>query len=194
MEAEMTRNLAAVLVAAGLCAGSAASLPGSADAAPQTQRILAGAKILPAGAYRIAGRAIGCGSAETLIAPHFWDYGGALPGLIILNPSKMARLPDKVKRFVYAHECGHQVVGSDETAADCYAIARGRREGWLTQADVGSVCRLLFRHARGDRVHLPGPERCRMLDACYLAAGSGGAPASTLRTLGGRRTPPAEPR
>ncbi len=132
--------------------------------------IVNNATIKPPGTYRMAGRTLRCGNTDTIVSPRFWDYGGAMPGLIILNPNKLARLPRQVRLFVYYHECGHQYVDDDETAADCYAVRQGRRDGWLTPAGVKQICTRLFRNSSGDRFHAPGPARCSMLERCYADA------------------------
>lgn len=124
-------------------------------------------KLLQPGVYRIGKRRMSCGRAKTLISRKFWDYGGALPNLIILNPSKLNRLPRRLRMFVYEHECAHQRVGADEVAADCVAITKGKREGWLRRRDVQSVCNRLFKHSKGDRYHPAGPKRCRLLMQCF---------------------------
>lgn len=126
-----------------------------------------GGRLLPAGAYRIGNRRMRCGNAQTLLSNKFWDYGGALPDLIILNPRKMNTLPRRIRMFVYEHECAHQTVGEDETRADCAAIIKGKREGWLSRRDVQHICHKLFIHSAGDRYHAPGPQRCQQLMQCY---------------------------
>ena len=130
-----------------------------------------GGRLLQAGAYRIGNRRMRCGSAKTLISPKFWDYGGALPDLIILNPRKMKTLPRRLRMFVYEHECAHQNTSS-ETRADCTAIKKGKREGWLRRRDVQHVCQRLFLHSKGDRYHPAGPKRCKLLLQCYDGRGS----------------------
>lgn len=141
--------------------------------------IVENATILPPGAYRIGGRIMRCGDARTIVSPEFWDYGGSMPGLIIMNPSKLSRLPRQVRLFVYHHECSHQTVGDDEAAADCRAVKRGRREGWLTPAGVKQICSRLLYDSEGDYYHWPGPARCALIDRCYADA------ASDTRSAGG---------
>lgn len=124
-------------------------------------------KLLQPGVYRIGKRSMRCGRAKTLVSAKFWDYGGALPNLIILNPRKMNSLPQRLRMFVYEHECAHQRVGADEVAADCIAVTKGKREGWLRRRDVQAVCKRLFIHSKGDRYHPAGPRRCKLLMQCY---------------------------
>ena len=159
------RSLLAVCVfLLGLC------VAGGSGARGQTlllSDLADGGRLLPAGAYKIGNRRMRCGSARTLLSPKFWDYGGALPDLIILNPHKMNSLPRRIRMFVYEHECAHQTVGANETRADCTAIRKGKREGWLKRRDVQHICQRLFIHSKGDRYHLPGPQRCKKLLQCY---------------------------
>ena len=126
-------------------------------------------KVLAPGSLRLAGRYMGCGHTPTLISHTFWDYGGAKKGMIILNPTKLDGLSDAVRLYVYTHECGHQVYGPRETRADCYAVERGKREGWLDATGVDEICAFL-QHRPGDWVHPPGPKRCEIMRACYSKA------------------------
>jgi len=142
-------------------------VPQPAAAGSRTVYFLKNSHVVAPGKYRIGRRQVKCGSARTVIAPRFPDYGGALPGMIILNPGKLRRISLTVRRFVYAHECGHQIVGRDETAADRYAIQRGRRMGWLNRRGVKQICRELFRGEKGDRQHPPGAVRCRAIANAY---------------------------
>lgn len=118
------------------------------------------------GKLKLAGRYMSCGRTPTLMSHTFWDYGGAKKGMIILNPSKLEELTDAARLYVYAHECGHQLLGPKETAADCYAVKRGRREGWLTREGMTEICTFLAPH-RGDWVHPPGPVRCKIMTKCF---------------------------
>ncbi|MGF7160706.1 hypothetical protein FHS85_002337 [Rhodoligotrophos appendicifer] len=122
------------------------------------------------GQAMVAGQPVRCGGSRTLISPHFYDYGGAMKGLIILNPRKLARLPRVSQLFVFAHECGHQHVGQSESRADCFAVQQGKTAGWLKERDIGTICASLFSNSRGDEFHAPGPKRCSMLKACYRDA------------------------
>ncbi len=126
-------------------------------------------KVIAAGKLKVAGRSMRCGRTPTLISRRFWDYGGATNGLIILNPRKLATIPKAVRFYVYAHECGHQIYGATEIKADCYAVRRGRRAGWLTRRGLGQICHF-FRNHQGDYVHPPGPERCRLMTRCFNGA------------------------
>lgn len=126
-------------------------------------------KVLAPGSLTLAGRRMSCGRTPTLISHTFWDYGGAKKGMIILNPTKMGGLSDAVRLYVYAHECGHQIYGPRELRADCYAVERGKREGWLDEIGMNDVCTFIEPHP-SDWVHPPGPKRCEIMRACYEKA------------------------
>jgi len=161
----MVRRVSHFVLAAIAAAVIGASAP--AHAVSLSELMSGGARVLEPGEYSIRGRNLRCGNAQTLLTAKFWDYGGSLPDLIILNPQKMRTLPWRTRLFVYYHECAHQTVGSDEVAADCRAIRRGKREGWLRPADVETICTGLFIHSRGDYYHPPGRERCEYLRQCF---------------------------
>lgn len=138
------------------------ALPTAPVAAPED-------KTIAPGKLKIAGRIMGCGRTPTLISNSFWDYGGATRGLIILNRKRLKTLPGAVQLYVYAHECGHQIYGVSEPRADCYAVKRGRREGWLSKRGMEQICHFL-KDLPGDHVHPPGPVRCKTMTACYKSA------------------------
>ncbi|MGE0611052.1 MAG: hypothetical protein AB7G34_02360 [Hyphomicrobiales bacterium] len=161
-------------LAAGLCAAIMAVPPGEparAETEPTPKD-----RLLAAGTLRLAGRLMRCGGTPTLMSHHFWDYGGATRDKIILNPTKLTPLPSSVQLFIYAHECGHLLYGPKEIQADCYAIKRGRREGWLSREGLDEVCAFFSDHP-GDYAHPPGPERCQIMTRCF----DGGAPRQAVR-------------
>ena len=145
-------GVAAMFAAAGLLGASVAAAPGD--------------KMVGPGKLKLGGRFIACGLMPTQLSSTFWDYGGSTKGRIILNPVKLATLPKQVRLWVYAHECGHQIYGARETRADCYAVQRGRREGWLEQSGLNQICAFLRDHP-GDWVHPPGPKRCAAMAQCF---------------------------
>lgn len=151
--------IALAVAACGLAWGAGG---GESRAAPEE-------KVLAPGKLKLAGRAMRCGGVRTLISHTFWDYGGAKQGFIILNPTKLEGLPATVRLYVYAHECGHQLYGPRETRADCYAVERGLRSGWLDKHGMDQICDFLKDHP-GDWVHPPGPVRCEKMRACYKKA------------------------
>jgi hypothetical protein len=71
-----------------------------------------------------------------------------------------------VQRFVFAHECGHHHVGSNELAADCWAARQGRREGWLRWGDLATVC-ASWAHAPAGSTHPSAALRCANLNRCF---------------------------
>jgi hypothetical protein len=125
------------------------------------------AKILPAGQLTIDGRKVICGRRPTVLNSKLDDYGSAYPGFVILNPKYMATIKSTaVKLWIHAHECGHQFRGPDEETADCFAVQRGRREGWLTPQGLDEVCAFMA-SAKASDMHLAGPKRCEAMKACY---------------------------
>lgn len=119
-----------------------------------------------AGKARIAGARMSCHAADVYIGNDVPGPGFALPGKILIGPKHLKRYPGITQRLIFLHECGHQYVGADETAADCWAVRIAKRQGWLTQAGIRSTCRALW-HTAGGASHLPGPERCAALTQCF---------------------------
>lgn len=126
----------------------------------------AGAQIVPSGALRLDGRKAICGQRPTVLDNQLDDYGAAYPGFLILNPKLMNRVSTAVKMWIYAHECGHQFRGPDEETADCFAVQRGRRQGWLTQDGLEEVCAFIS-PAKGDSMHFSGSYRCESMRKCF---------------------------
>ncbi len=157
----------ALVMAAGL-AGAAALRHLYADPTPEQYLAHIGGKgeIVPAGALEIDGATFSCGHRPTVLADTLDDYAAAYYGFLILNKQRFSKLPMTLKRYVYAHECGHQYVGRGELAADCYAARTGRREGWLDQAGVEEICSFIGR-AKASPRHPAGPERCEYIRSCF---------------------------
>ena len=125
------------------------------------------ARILPSGELTIDGRKVICGRRPTVLNNKLDDYGSAYPGFVILNPKAMATIKSTaVKLWIHAHECGHQFRGPDEETADCFAVQRGRREGWLTPQGLEEVCTFMS-SAKASNMHLAGTKRCEVMKACY---------------------------
>ena len=101
--------------------------------------------------------------------PNFQSWGGAYPGFVILNPDWLKDLATPVKLYVYAHECGHQYVGRDEEDADCFAVKRGRRYGWLKDEGMDAICTFISK-LKGDSQHFAGAKRCEIMRRCYADA------------------------
>ncbi len=147
-------------------------LPDSAraQAEPTAEQYVAqvggGAQVIEPGELLIGDRPMGCGTRATVIDPNLDDFAAAYPGFIILNPRRMAGVKPNVARWIYAHECGHQFRGPDEDRADCFAVQRGRRQNWLTAADVEDICTFIS-PAQGDSMHFSGPMRCQSIRRCF---------------------------
>lgn len=125
-----------------------------------------GAKILPMGELKLDGRKMVCGQRPTVLDEQLDDYGAAYPGFLILNPKLLAKVSTPVKLWIHAHECGHQFRGPDEETADCFAVQRGRRQGWLTPEGLEEICRFIA-PAKGDSMHFQGSHRCEAMRQCY---------------------------
>jgi len=156
--------------AAGIAVLALAPLMGAAVAGPTPEeymaRVGAGAKLVPSGKLEIDGRKVYCGRRPTVLDGKLDDYGAAYPGFLILNPRLMAKVSNAVKLWIHAHECGHQYRGPDEETADCFAVQRGRRYGWLTPEGLEEVCRFIS-PAKGDSMHFSGSHRCEAMRRCY---------------------------
>lgn len=124
------------------------------------------AKIVPPGELVIENRKVICGKRPTVLDSKLDDYGAAYPGFLILNPKLLARVSMPVKLWIHAHECGHQYRGPDEETADCFAVQRGRRQGWLTPEGLEEVCKFIA-PAKGDSMHFKGSHRCEAMRVCY---------------------------
>ncbi|WP_088343658.1 MULTISPECIES: hypothetical protein [Rhodomicrobium] len=131
--------------------------------------------VVPAGELTYDGHNFRCGRFPTVLNAKLNDYGAAYFGFVLLNPDRFATMSPMVKRYAYAHECGHQYVGYDEGEADCYAIRRGRREGWLDRAALEEICGFISR-SKGDAVHAFGVRRCEMMKLCFARSRPGREP------------------
>ncbi|MEO1694868.1 MAG: hypothetical protein AAFR55_06485 [Pseudomonadota bacterium] len=158
------------LVALGVACALFASavLPaGSQGLSAESYAQHVGGKIVGSGKLVIDNQPLYCGRRPTVLDSSLDDYGAAFPGFVILNPKLLARVSTPVKLWIYAHECGHQFRGPDEARADCFAVQRGRRQGWLTQRGLDQVCEFI-KPARGSMMHPAGPERCRLMRQCFV--------------------------
>jgi len=130
------------------------------DGIPTPQQYVTNAggdsKVLAPGEFKLDGRRQVCGQRPTVIDNKLDDYGAAYPGFIIMNPRYLAKVSTPVKQWIYAHECGHQFRGQDEETADCFAVQRGRRQGWLTP-EVSKRFAPSSRPPRAMRCTSPGP-------------------------------------
>ena len=163
----------ATVVAATLMMAAAAPVLKASD------NIIRGKAYGP-GEYIIAGHALHCRRARTVLSSELNDYGAAVPGTIVLNPKRLQRLPATTGLFVYAHECGHQIHGRSEAAADCYAAKRGRSEGWLTRRAISGICNVFPKTAE-TKSHAARGARCTVIQACFVGK-------ATPRQLSGSRS------
>ena len=149
-------------------------LPAAILAAANLTALVTAATPAAAGNATIGGMKLNCHAAQVVVSNAVPGPGFAIPGLIMFGPRFLHAYPPIVQRLVFLHECGHQYVGTDENAADCWAVQAGKRQGWLTPAGLAQACKALW-HTQSDGVHLAGPERCVALQQCYATApGKGG--------------------
>ena len=126
------------------------------------------ARVVAAGMLTIDGRKVICGSRPTVLDSTLDDYAAAYPTFLILNPKLLAKIKSlPVKLWIHAHECGHQFRGPDEETADCFAVQRGRRQGWLTPEGLEDVCAFIG-PAKASDVHYGGAKRCETMRQCYV--------------------------
>lgn len=163
-------GLARIVAVALLFAGAIllAAAPSRAGPTPEeyAKHVGGSARIIAPGQMTLDGRRMTCGQRPTVIDDQLDDYGAAYPGFLILNSKLMARVPTAVKLWIYAHECGHQFRGPDEETADCFAVQRGRRQGWLTPEGLDEICSFI-RPSKGSSMHFSGSHRCEAMRACY---------------------------
>lgn len=154
----------------GIIAASWTIAAASAEAGPSPEEYInhvgGDAKLVGSGDLRLDGRKVMCGQRPTVLDNSLDDYGAAYPGFVILNPRLMNRVSTPVKMWIYAHECGHQFRGPDEETADCFAVQRGRRQGWLTPEGLEEVCKFIA-PAKGSSMHFSGSYRCAAMRKCY---------------------------
>ncbi len=165
------RSSACVLIVALLAAVGLGLSPANAAGPTPTPdeyvtHVGGDAKIVPAGQLTLDNRRLYCGQRPTVLDSQLDDYGAAYPGFLILNPRLLSRVSTPVKLWIHAHECAHQFRGPDEETADCFAVQRGRREGWLTPDGLEEVCRFIA-PARSTSMHLSGSHRCEAMRQCY---------------------------
>ena len=125
----------------------------------------------PDGSLQIAARKLRCGDVRNVLDARLLNLGISVPDakLLVINPALVARQPGTVRLFVYHHECGHHHVGASERGADCWAVRRGVREGWLDSAGLAQICKS-FANAPATATHPSGARRCGNLSRCFAAA------------------------
>ncbi len=122
-----------------------------------------GKRVAP-GRLVVEGRRLSCGKTATLLR----DFEGFAVSstVIMLNMQALKELPRPVQWLIYYHECGHILYGPSETAADCYAVKRARREGWLSGATLDDIC-AVFNIAGHGPLHPNPDQRCDQLRQCF---------------------------
>ncbi len=125
-----------------------------------------GATLVPAGELRIDGQSYACGHVPTVLSTRIDDFGAAYFGLILLHPERFKTMSPVLRRYAFAHECGHQFIGRDEFAADCYAVRAGLDEGWLDAGAMDEICDFITPTTGSER-HPPGPARCAHMRQCF---------------------------
>jgi hypothetical protein len=153
------KRAAHLVAGVALCLALVAACLHREDAAALEQ-----AKLVAPGRLVVAGRRLSCGATATLLR----DFEGFAVSstVIMLNMQALKELPRPVQWLIYYHECGHILYGPNEAAADCYAIRRARREGWLSKTGLEDIC-AVFNIAGHGPMH-PDPEaRCDQLRQCF---------------------------
>ncbi|CFX07762.1 conserved exported protein of unknown function [Candidatus Filomicrobium marinum] len=161
-----TAGWIAVATATFLFAAAGAKADGPPTPEEYVSHVGGTARILSPGEFKLDGQTQWCGRRPVVVDPQLDDYGAAYPGFLIMNPRLLDKVSISVKQWIFAHECGHQFRGPDEETADCFAVQRGRRQGWLTPAGLDEVCTFIA-PAKGDMMHLSGSHRCEYMRKCY---------------------------
>lgn len=159
---------ACTFILALAAAGNALAQPLKTNPTPQdyVERNGGGASVVPARQLVLDGHRVSCGSWATILDPNLNDYAASYPQFVILNLQHVAKVPTAVKLWIYSHECGHLFGGPDENKADCFAVRRGRLDGWLTPQGLDEVCSFISA-ARPDATHVGGPDRCNLMRQCW---------------------------
>jgi hypothetical protein len=136
-----------------------------------------GGTLVPARNLEIDGKRMACAALPTVLDSGYRDFGAAYPEFLVLNPNLFVGLATPVKLWIFSHECAHHTVGRDEATADCVAVQRGRRDGWLTPAGLAQVCDFM-RPARADTTHFSGAQRCELMRQCFSDSKAKSPPAT----------------
>ena len=121
----------------------------------------------PPGTFSVDGIPVACGGVWFVLNPNLPDVGMADgQGRIFLNSVVLGQLPTMLKLYWISHECGHYFVGSDEDAADCWAIRLGRDQGWFPP-EAFQLLLQMFQNNPGDVRHPSGPQRVSNMMQCY---------------------------
>jgi hypothetical protein len=126
-------------------------------------------RVYQPGALSLGGAYPRCGWVPTTLGD-IPDIAYSTPGMIHLNPA-IFRLPRTLQLFWYAHECAHQLHGTSEGQADCWAVRSGRDEGWFREEDLALIEWALEGNP-GDESHDPGPQRIALIARCFATDAS----------------------
>ena|SRR6478672_12029335 len=126
-----------------------------------------GGTIVAPGKFEIDGRSIACEARSTVLDTHLNDATGAYRQFIMVNPDRLMKLPTTLRLWAFGVACGFALLGNNQASADCYAIKRGRKEGWLTDEEVDRICAFVRPSLRGPFNEVPGPQRCQRIRNCY---------------------------
>jgi hypothetical protein len=120
---------------------------------------------------QLAGRQVQCDRVRLRLDGRLNNLGAAAVDerLLLLNHRLLRRYSNTVQLFVFHHECGHHRIGASELRADCWAVNRGLRDGWLDRKGLGQVC-VSFGNAPETPTHPSGRRRCANLDRCFATA------------------------
>ena len=123
------------------------------------------------GALQMDGRTLRCGNARSALDESLPNLGMSMPDarLLVFNPTLLGRHTGVVRLFVFHHECGHQHVGASEMGADCWAVHRGVRDGWLGKRALAQIC-TSFGNGPASSTHPAADARCANLDKCFAVA------------------------
>jgi hypothetical protein len=156
-----------------------------------------GAQGPESGGMELSGRRVHCDNVDVIMDRRLPSEGAAAPGVLMLNPRMLNEQPPIVRLFVFHHECGHHHVGDSELKADCWAVERGVRDGWLDQRGLKEVC-LSFEDAPETESHPSGRRRCRNLDQCFTTTAAALSPRNLIGTseaaLPGKQVPVPAPK
>jgi hypothetical protein len=148
----------------------AAALAGVCSFAGEPVRAEEAMRLSKAGFLEMAGRQVHCERVRLRLDRHLENLGAAAPDdrLLVINPFLLRQYSRTVQLFVFHHECGHHRVGASELKADCWAVERGVRDGWLDRNGLSQVCRS-FEDAPETETHPSGRRRCANIDRCFAA-------------------------
>ncbi|WP_443748551.1 hypothetical protein [Asticcacaulis solisilvae] len=162
----MRRAALSCLILLGACAPVARTPP---SAELYARFAMVSRPVVAPGALMLGDRAMQCGPARTVMDAGLRDYGAAIGDFIVLNPDRLAGAPAVAQQWVYAHECGHLNGQTDEEAADCFGVRKGRDEGWLDAGGLDAVCAFVAR-VPPDHAHAPGADRCAAMRRCFASS------------------------